>query len=189
MKYQLRSLIVYCGAAKGNNPVYENAAKELAREMVRRNIQLVYGGGSIGLMGVLADEVLRCGGKVIGVIPAFLNIAEVGHTGLTELHEVNSMHERKALMEKLADAAIALPGGFGTLDETFEMLTWAQLQIHTKPIGLLNVNGYYDLLNQQMDRMVEEEFLNLQNRKLLFSSDSITTLLNTIEQGAIPKLA
>ena len=152
---KLNAILVYCGANWGNKPIYADTAIALGKQLVKQKLELVYGGGSVGLMGIIADTVLVEGGKVIGVIPDFLNVKEVGHTGLTELHEVKSMHERKAMMEKLCDGVIVLPGGYGTMDEVFEMLTWSQLGLHRKPIGILNVNGYYDHLIAQMDRMVE----------------------------------
>lgn len=174
---KLSSVLVYCGASSGNSPVYREAAVALGKLFVRENIRLVYGGGSIGLMGVIADTVLEEGGEVIGVIPQFLNIKEVGHTGCTELHEVSSMHERKALMEKLCDGVVVLPGGYGTLDEVFEMLTWSQLGLHRKPIGLLNSNNYYSHLIGQLDLMVKEGFLSENNRQLLLEDSSPTGLL------------
>ncbi len=163
----IRSLLVYCGANAGNKQVYHDAAVELGKVLAQENITLVYGGGSVGLMGIIADAVLQSGGKVSGVIPGFLDTKEIGHKGVTEMHVVASMHERKALMEKLSDTVVALPGGFGTMDELFEMLTWAQLGLHRKPVGLLNVNGYYDHFLAQLDVMVQEGFLNPSNRNLL----------------------
>ncbi|WP_312184317.1 TIGR00730 family Rossman fold protein, partial [Massilia timonae] len=140
----MKTLAVYCGAAHGANPFYADAARALARAMVEHNIALVYGGGKVGLMGVIADEVLRLGGEATGVIPRALVEREVGHAGLTRLFVVKDMHERKAMMSDLSEGFIAMPGGMGTLEELFEMVTWAQLGIHAKPIGLLNVNGFYD---------------------------------------------
>jgi uncharacterized protein (TIGR00730 family) len=140
----LKSICVYCGASMGADPLYADAARALAQTLVEHNIALVYGGGKVGLMGVIADEVLRLGGDVTGVIPQALLAREVGHAGLTRLFVVKDMHERKAMMAQLSDGFIAMPGGMGTLEELFEMLTWAQLGIHAKPVGLLNVNGFYD---------------------------------------------
>jgi len=174
---EIKSLLVYCGASEGFHPMYGDAAKKLGRILAREKIKLIYGGGSIGLMGILADEVLNNGGEVEGVIPDFLNVKEIGHTRLTKLHEVKSMHERKAVMEKLCDAIVALPGGFGTMDEIFEMLTWKQLGLHKKPIGLLNLNGFYNHFVLQLNRMVEEGFLTASNRDMLFVSESIPQLL------------
>src|ERR671932_40439 len=142
----MRRLCVYAGSNAGARPEYARAAEELARELVARGIGLVYGGGRVGLMGVLADTVLAGGGEAIGVIPQALVDREVGHQGLTELRVVGSMHERKALMAELADAFVALPGGYGTWEEFFEIVTWVQLGLHPKPCGLLNVAGYYDPL-------------------------------------------
>lgn len=174
---KLNAVLVYCGASAGKNPLYTEETKRVGKVFVDENIQLIYGGGSIGLMGVLADSILSAGGKVTGVIPAFLNVKEVGHTGCTQLHEVNSMHERKALMEKLCDGVIVLPGGYGTLDEMFEMLTWSQLGLHQKPIGILNLNAYYDNLIAQLDVMVREGFLSTENRQLFVIDESIEKLI------------
>jgi uncharacterized protein (TIGR00730 family) len=174
---ELRSILVYCGANAGNKPVYRDAAIALGNLFVQEKITLVYGGGSIGIMGIIADSMLGAGGKVIGVIPDFLNVKEVGHTGLTEMHVVQSMHERKAKMETLCDGVIVLPGGYGTFDEMFEMLTWSQLGLHRKPIGILNVNGYYDPLLAQLDKMVEEGFLSVNNRKLLIVDADLNALM------------
>jgi uncharacterized protein (TIGR00730 family) len=187
---EIKSLLVYCGANEGFHPMYTEAAKGLGKILVREKIKLIYGGGSIGLMGILANEVLNGGGEVEGVIPDFLNSKEVGHTKLTKMHVVKSMHERKAVMEKLCDAVIALPGGFGTMDELFEMLTWKQLGLHRKPIGILNQNGFYNHFVLQMNRMVEEGFLTASNRDLLFVGETIPSLLAmmmTTEQAAEAK--
>lgn len=173
----LKSILVYCGANSGNNPVYHAAAVELGNYFVAHEQTLVYGGGSIGIMGIIADTVLAARGKVVGVIPDFLNVKEVGHTGLTEIHVVQSMHERKALMEKLCDGVVVLPGGYGTFDEMFEMLTWSQLGLHRKPIGILNVNGYYAHLIAQLDRMVDEGFLSANNRRLLLVDSTVDGLM------------
>ncbi|MCX6312673.1 MAG: TIGR00730 family Rossman fold protein [Bacteroidetes bacterium] len=184
---EIKSLLVYCGAHEGFHPKFGEAAKGLGKILAREKIKLIYGGGSIGLMGILANEVLKNGGEVEGVIPDFLNVKEIGHKSLTKLHLVKSMHERKAVMEKLCDAAIALPGGFGTMDEIFEMLTWKQLGLHKKPIGILNQHGYYNHFVLQMNRMVEEGFLTVANRDLLFVAETIPELLAmmmTTEQTA-----
>jgi uncharacterized protein (TIGR00730 family) len=176
---------VYCGANEGFHPMYGEAAKKLGMVLAREKIKLIYGGGSIGLMGILADSVLKNGGEVEGVIPDFLNVKEIGHKKITKMHEVKSMHERKALMEKLCDGILALPGGFGTMDEIFEMLTWKQLGLHKKPIGILNINGFYNQFVLQLNRMVEEGFLTASNRDLLLVSESIVELLAmmmTVEQ-------
>jgi len=153
----------------------------MGTELVRRNIGLVYGGGNIGLMGVLADAVLKAGGEAVGVIPERLMEREVGHNGLTKLHIVRSMHERKALMADLSDAFIALPGGFGTLEEFCEVVTWAQLGLHAKPCGILNVLGYYSPLLAMFDHAVEERFLKIENRSLVLARDSVAELLRALE--------
>ena len=140
----MRRVCVFCGAAAGNDPRYAAAAGELGRALAARSIELVTGGGKVGLMGVVADATLAAGGSVIGIIPRFLEEREVAHRGLTELHVVESLHERKALMHELSDGFIVLPGGFGTLDELMESVTWAQLGLHAKPIGIVNVAGYFD---------------------------------------------
>jgi uncharacterized protein (TIGR00730 family) len=187
---EIKSLLVYCGANEGFHPMYADAAKGLGKILVREKIKLIYGGGSIGLMGILANEVLNGGGEVEGVIPDFLNVKEIGHKKLTRMHIVKSMHERKAVMEKLCDAVLALPGGFGTMDELFEMLTWKQLGLHKKPIGILNQNGFYNHFVLQMNRMVEEGFLTASNRDLLFVGETIPSLLAmmmTTEQVAEEK--
>jgi hypothetical protein len=151
-------------------------------ELVRRNIGLVYGGGNVGLMGVLADAVLRAGGEAVGVIPKHLMAREVGHKALTKLHVVHSMHERKALMADLSDAFVALPGGFGTLEEFCEMVTWAQLGLHAKPCGILNVLGYYTPLLAMLDHAVEERFLKPENRGLVLARESAAELLRALEE-------
>lgn len=157
-------------------------AEELAAELVQRGIGLVYGGGNVGLMGILADAVLRSGGEAIGVIPEHLMTREIGHSGLTKLHVVHSMHERKALMADLSDAFIALPGGFGTLEEFCEVLTWTQLGLHAKPCGILNVFGYYTSLLQMFDHAVAERFLRPENRASVLAEDSPAALLHALEQ-------
>lgn len=179
---KLSSILVYCGANSGNGLAYKEAAIALGNMFVREKIKLIYGGGSIGLMGVIADTVLISGGDVIGVIPKFLNVKEVGHTGCTELYEVESMHERKAMMEKLCEGVIVMPGGYGTMDEVFEMLTWSQLGLHRKPIGILNVNGYYDHLISQMDKMVAEGFLSTNNRKLMIVDATCNALIEKMRK-------
>lgn len=148
--------------------------------MARAGIGLVYGGGNIGLMGVLADAVLKAGGEAVGVIPAHLLEREVGHQGLTKLHVVRSMHERKALMADLSDGFVALPGGFGTLDEFCEIITWAQLGLHSKPCGILNVLGYYTPLLAMLDHAVEESFLKIENRNLVITCETVQELLGAL---------
>lgn len=179
----INSLLVYCGANEGNGSVYRDAAAELGTLLAKENITLVFGGGSIGLMGIVADAALQSGGKVSGVIPDFLDAKEIGHKGVTQMHLVGSMHERKALMEKLSDAIVALPGGFGTMDEIFEMLTWAQLGLHRKPVGLLNINNYYDHFLAQLDVMVREGFLTPSNRNLLVVATSPAELIERLRHS------
>lgn len=162
----MKSIAVYCGASPGARPLYAEAARELARALVEHNIGLVYGGGKVGLMGVIADEVLRLGGEATGVIPRALLEREVGHTGLTRQFVVKDMHERKAMMSELAEGFIAMPGGMGTLEELFEMVTWWQLGIHAKPIGLLNTDAFWDGLvrfcrHQQQEGFVRAEYLDM----------------------------
>ena len=166
----MKSLCVFCGANYNGDPNLKQATELLADVMISRDITLVYGGGKVGVMGLIADAVLSRGGKAIGVIPNFLMEKEVGHTGLTEMHVVETMHQRKQLMNDLSDGIIMLPGGFGTLEEFFEVLTWLQLGLHKKPIGVLNVGGFYDFLLKQMDVMVEQRFLKPNNRELVLTS-------------------
>jgi uncharacterized protein (TIGR00730 family) len=173
----MKSVCVYCGSSFGALPVYAEAARALAREMVSDNIELVYGGGSVGLMGVIADEVMRLGGEVTGVIPQALVDKEVGHHGLTRLHIVKDMHERKAMMADLSDGFIAMPGGIGTLEELFEVFTWSQLGFHSKPIGLLNVQGFYAGLIAFIEHTVTEGFLKAGHAALLMHDTDPRMLL------------
>jgi uncharacterized protein (TIGR00730 family) len=173
-----RRICVFCGSNSGNRAIYRAAAEQLGLLLVERGIELVYGGGNIGLMGVLADAVLASGGRAIGVIPESLMAKEVGHTGLTELRIVNSMHERKALMSDLSDGFIALPGGFGTLEEFCEVVTWSQLGLQFKPCGLLNVESYYAHLLELFDQAVREGFLQEENRRLVLDDDDPAHLLD-----------
>jgi len=177
----MRSICVFCGANFNGDLVLKQAVEQLAEVMAARDITLIFGGGKVGVMGILADAMLSRGGKAIGVIPAFLKDKEVAHAGLTELHVVENMHQRKQLMNDLCDAIIMLPGGFGTLEEFFEVLTWLQLGLHNHPVGILNVNGFYDLLLQQMDLMVEQRFLKPANRKLVLSSVDPIELIALME--------
>jgi uncharacterized protein (TIGR00730 family) len=154
----------------------------MGRELARRNIGLVYGGGNVGLMGVIADAVLKAGGEAVGVIPQHIMSREIGHKGLTKLHVVHSMHERKALMADLSDAFIAMPGGFGTLEEFCEVVTWTQLGLHAKPCGILNVLGYYSPLLAMFDHTVKERFLKQENRGLVLARDSVVKLLQALEE-------
>jgi uncharacterized protein (TIGR00730 family) len=173
----MKSICVFCGANFNGDPILKQAVEQLAEVMASRDITLVYGGGKVGVMGLLADAVLKNGGKAIGVIPQFLMDKEVGHTGLTELHIVDNMHQRKQMMNDLCDGIITLPGGLGTLEEFFEVLTWLQLGLHNHPIGLLNVNGYYDFLLKQLDVMVEQRFLKPTNRDLVITSGDAIELV------------
>lgn len=178
----MKRYCVFCGSSSGNRPEYRTAAEELGAELVRQNIGLVYGGTSVGLMGVLADAVLKAGGEALGVIPERLMKREVGHKGLTKLHVVRSMHERKALMADLSDAFVAMPGGYGTLEEFCEIVTWAQLGLHAKPCGILNVRGYYSSLLAMFDHAVEERFLKPENRALVLARDTVVELLEALEE-------
>ena len=178
----MQSIVVYCGSSPGTNPVYKEIAGELGKKMATRNIRLIYGGGGYGLMGYVADAVLQNGGEVTGVIPNFLADLEVAHQTLTELHFVETMHERKYKMVQLAKGVIALPGGYGTLDELFEILAWRQLKIYEGPVAIINVNGYYDLMLQQLDRMVVDGFLKAENRALLIVANSVDQVLTQIEE-------
>jgi len=179
----MKSIAVYCGASLGADPVYADAARSLARALVEHNIGLVYGGGKVGLMGVIADEVLRLGGDATGVIPKHLVEREVGHAGLTRLFVVKDMHERKAMMSDLAEGFIAMPGGMGTLEELFEMVTWAQLGIHAKPIGLLNVNGFYDGLASFIDHLVGTGFVRPAHAELLVRDADPDVLIRRLRQA------
>jgi uncharacterized protein (TIGR00730 family) len=173
----MKRICVFCGSHVGNDDSFARIAREAAEAIVRAGYGIVYGGGSIGLMGIVADAALACGGEVIGVIPQTLARTEIAHEGLTELHVVTTMHERKALMEDVSDAFIALPGGYGTMDEFCEVLTWRQLRIHDKPIGLLNYRGYYDALLALFDSMVREGFIGPHTRRLFTDADTIERLL------------
>jgi uncharacterized protein (TIGR00730 family) len=188
--FRVRRITVFCGSSPGADSGFADAARELATLLARRGIGVVYGGGNIGLMGVLADAALASGGEVIGVIPSALMEKELGHTGLTRLHVVASMHERKAMMAELADAFIALPGGFGTLDEFCEILTWAQLGLHDKPCGLLNTGGYYDPFLAQVDRAVTSRFVREEHRGLFITErgpEALLARLAALRPVAVPK--
>ncbi len=184
----LASLCVFCGSARGARSEYLDAARAVGRLLAERGIAVVYGGGNIGLMGAVADAALEAGGEVHGVIPRSLLEWEVGHAGLTRLHVVDSMHERKALMADLADAFVALPGGFGTFEEFCEVLTWSQLGLHRKPCALLNVAGYYDPLLALFDRAVEERFLSPVHRGLVLEDDDPARLLERLAAYDPPSL-
>lgn len=181
----MRRLCVFCGSSAGNRPEYRDAARRLGELLAERGVGLVFGAGHVGLMGVVADAVLAGGGKAAGVIPQALVDRELAHRGLTELHVVDTMHRRKALMADLADAFAALPGGYGTADELFEALTWAQLGLHTKPVGLLNTCGFFDPLLAWVDCCVSEGFLRPEHRALIRVCDDPEGLL-ALSEKAIP---
>lgn len=176
----MKSICVYCGANAGVSPRYAEQARALAAALVEQNLALVYGGGNVGLMGVIADEVLRLGGEVTGVIPTALVEREVGHNGLTRQFIVKDMHERKAMMAQLSDGFIAMPGGMGTLEELFEMLTWSQLGIHSKPVGLLNVDGFYDKLVGFIEHARDEGFIKPQHAALVRVNASPAALVQSL---------
>jgi uncharacterized protein (TIGR00730 family) len=175
-----KRICVFCGSSLGARTTYAEAARELAHQLVTNNIALVYGGGNVGLMGVLADAMLAAGGETIGVIPQFLVDREVAHTRLTALHVVDSMHERKAMMAEMSDAFIALPGGFGTFDEFCEVLTWSQIGLQHKPCGLLNVDGYYSPLLEMFERAEQEQFLRPQHRHILLADTKPAALVTKL---------
>jgi len=183
----VRSICVFCGSNSGHDPAYESAARTLGEMLAGAGITLVYGGGRVGLMGVVANAALGAGGKAIGVIPKSLVEREIAHNGLSDLHVVGSMHERKAMMSELSEGFIALPGGTGTLEEFFEVLTWAQLGEHGKPCGLLNVAGYYDPLLEVFDHMVDRGFLSETHRSLVLVETEPTALLGRFEQYQPPE--
>ncbi|WP_143305350.1 LOG family protein [Chitinophaga vietnamensis] len=182
----MKRIAVYCGSSMGYAPVFEAAATALGEALAQRQIGLVYGGAKVGLMGAVANGALRAGGQVIGVLPHFLQQKELAHNGLSELLLVDTMHERKMKMNELCDGVIALPGGFGTMEELFEMLTWGQLGLHRKPIGLLNVDGFYDALLALAATMNEKGFLNTASRDMLLHSSDINGLLEQLEAYEAP---
>lgn len=178
---RIRSLCVYCASSTGDNQVIIDGTIELARLLVAEDIELIYGGGSVGLMGLMADMVMAGGGQVTGIIPMPLMPRELAHSGITRLIEVDSMHERKAAMIDRSDGFVALPGGFGTLEELIEVLTWAQLGIHAKPVGLLNLDGFYDHLLAFLDRCIEDRVLKEKNRRLLMDRSDPRALLDAMK--------
>lgn len=184
----MNRITVFCGSSFGNKKEYENQAFKLGQTMSENNIDLVYGGAKVGLMGAVADGVLNKNGKVIGVLPDFLMKKEIAHDDLTELIIVKSMHERKTKMNELSDGVIALPGGFGTLEEFFEMLTWAQLGLHKKPIGILNIDGFYDLLLEFILKMVNEGFLKEINQQMIIVSTDSQDLLLKMKKYVAPEV-
>jgi uncharacterized protein (TIGR00730 family) len=177
----LSSVCVFCGSNGGADPAYVAAAEEVGSGLAQRGIRIVYGGGRVGLMGALADSARAAGGEVVGVMPQALVDREIGHTGIDDLRVVDTMHERKALMVELADAFIALPGGIGTLEELFEVYTWAQLGLHAKPLALLDVAGYYRPLAAFLDHAVQERFLRPETRSMLAVVEDLDSLLDTLE--------
>jgi uncharacterized protein (TIGR00730 family) len=179
----MKSIAIFCGSSKGNQFIYTEKTKALGAFLAERGIEVIYGAGNVGLMGVVADAALENGGKVLGSIPHFLKEMEVCHTGLTEIFVVDSMHERKQIMAERADGFLILPGGFGTLDEFFEILTWKQLHLHQKPIGLLNWNGYYDHLLAHFEKMIEEGFLKPVNMELLVVASEAEELLEKMKDA------
>ena len=190
----MKRICIYCGSKSVDHPAYREAVEELGRQIVERNMELVFGAGSIGLMGIVADTVLNAGGTliaggtVIGVIPKFLSGREVMHQSMSETHIVESMHERKALMEEMSDVFVAMPGGLGTFEELFEILTWSQLGLHRKNVGILNVRGYFDPLLQQIDHAIAEGFVKDDNRDLFVVSDDPKELLDLLEQHELPEV-
>jgi len=182
----LGTVAVYCGSNLGADPAFAERTRELARLLAGSGIRVVFGGGRVGLMGVLADAAMEAGGEVIGVMPQALVDREIGHTGLSELRVVGSMHERKAVMAELADAFVALPGGIGTLEELIEVYTWSQLGIHRKPLGALNVNGYYDALGAFLDVAVQQRFLREEQRQALVFEEEPERLLERLREGRPP---
>jgi uncharacterized protein (TIGR00730 family) len=179
----MKNICVFCGSSTGNDPVYKEKAKILAAQFLANSTTLVYGGGSIGIMGVLAEEIRLQNGYVIGVIPKFLYDLEVGFDGVNEMIIVESMHERKQKMAEIADGFLALPGGFGTLEETAEILTWVQLHLIHKPVGILNINGFFDPFLDFLDRMVETGFLKQTNRDILIVSRNPENILDKLKTG------
>jgi uncharacterized protein (TIGR00730 family) len=173
----MKRIAVFCGSSPGTDPLYRTQAARLGETLAEKGIGIVYGGGKVGLMGALASAALKAGGAVTGVIPGFLQIKEVAHSGLTEMIRVETMHERKSRIEQLTDGAIALPGGYGTLDELFEMLTWGQLGLHNKPVGILNIKGFFDPLLETIDQMVTEGFLRADHQNQVVVSGDIDPLL------------
>ena len=185
----MKNILIYCGSSAGYNEIYKNTATQVGKILANQGLSLIYGGGSVGLMGTVADAILANGGEAIGVIPSFMEPWEVQHKGLTECIVTDSMHTRKQLMAEKSDAVIALPGGWGTLDELFEILTWRQLGLHKMPIGILNINGFYDHLLVMLEKMVSEGFVKEANLKMLIVDDDIESLLeklrNDVSEGEL----
>ena len=184
----MKSITVFCGSSFGSDKIYKEQATLLGQTLAKQNIQLIYGGANVGLMGAVADGVLLESGKAIGVLPHFLQSKEIAHQNLTELILVETMHERKTKMNELCDGVIVLPGGYGTLEEFFEMITWAQLGLHKKPIAILNIDGFYDDLIKLVQTMVDKGFLKQINQEMLLVSDSIDTLLEKMKNYQAPTI-
>jgi len=182
----MKNIAVFCGSSFGKNDIYTEQAELLGEAIAKKGLGLIYGGAKVGLMGVIANAALDAGGKVIGVLPRFLQTKEIAHTDLTELILVDTMHDRKAKMSELCDGVIAIPGGYGTMEEFFELLTWGQLGLHKKPVAILNVNGFYDGLIALADNMVTQGFLKQFNRDMLLIDDNIEKLLNKMEKYKAP---
>ncbi|NCT08651.1 MAG: TIGR00730 family Rossman fold protein [Flavobacteriia bacterium] len=183
----MKRIVVFFGSSLGVNPIYKNAAITLGNYLVKEGIELVYGGGKIGMMGVLSDTILSKNGKVIGVIPKLLEKEEVVHSGIEEMIVCKKMSERKVIMSKLVDGYLTLPGGFGTLDELFEALTLNQLHIEQKPVGLLNINGFFDSILLQIDKMISEGYIKPENKKLLIVDDNVEGIMQKMMQYQAPK--
>lgn len=183
----MKRITVFCGSNSGSDPLFKTEAYNLGKALAKKNIELVYGGAKVGLMGAVADGTLDNGGRAIGVLPQFLKEKELEHKGLSEIYIVDTMHERKAKMSELCDGIITLPGGFGTLEELFEMLTWAQLALHKKPIGLLNINNYYSPLLDMIETMIASDFLKEEYRNIVLVSNNIEELISKMESYIPPK--
>lgn len=185
----MKNILIYCGSSAGHNEIYKTIATHVGKTLASQGLNLVYGGGSVGLMGTVADAILANGGEAIGVIPSFMESWEVQHKGLTECIVTQTMHTRKQIMAEKSDAVIALPGGWGTLDELFEILTWRQLGLHKMPVGILNTNGFYDPMMIMLEKMVAEGFVKEANLKMLIVDDNIESLLeqlrNDISEGEL----
>ncbi len=184
----MKSIVVFCGSGDGYNEVYRETAYAVGRTLAERNIRIIYGGAKVGLMGALADGALQHGGEVVGIIPYFLETKEVAHEEVTQMIVVKTMHERKLKMHEMSDGILTLPGGWGTMEEMFEMLSWGLLGLHQKPVGLLNVNGYYDPLKALCDNMVVEGFLNETVNATLLTSDAIEDLLDQMDAYTAPEV-
>lgn len=182
----MKSICVYCASSLGKHPIYAEVAEELGETLASYGIKTIYGGAKVGIMGKLADGVISAKGEIVGIIPEFLKTKEIAHDELTELITVENMHQRKALMQEMSEGFITLPGGFGTMEELFEILTWGQIGLHKKPIGILNINGYYDSLIQLVDKMVEEGLLNEKHREIILVSDSVEDLISQMNLYQVP---